>query len=401
MAITNRPRCEAYPFGGPGTFILGNVRHLHDELLSRYAGKVDLIYLDPPFGTGDEFSVKLSSAGEKLKIPTYSDTMGTADYLDMMRQVLCLCRELLSDRGSVYLHIDYRMGAKLRLVMDDIFGESCFQNEIIWAYKSGGRAVKHFSRKHDTILFYKKTKAVYFNISAVGVPRGPMRRNNMKRFVDENGKLCFSIRSGGKTYTYYEDTPVFPTDVWCDIEHMHQRDPERTGYASQKPEALLRRIILASCPEDGLVADLFCGSGTTAAVAAKLGRRFLAVDASPAAMGVVRNRLLADSREASLLNPASSVAPKLTIEYSALPQSSLTAEFSLERKSGSLFVELTDVSSKFGLSFMSLGFVECGAFRPLSYTLSPALGYKLADHTGKSTVLQLCDHAGGMKFFEL
>ena len=284
------PIGEEYPFGGPGKFILGTVQAMAEQLRREYANTVDLIYIDPPFGTGDGFSVKLPGVREKVKIPAYSDSMDTASYLEMMRGVLTLCHDLLKDTGSVYVHIDYRMCARIRLMLDEIFGESCFQNEIIWAYKSGGRSVRHYSRKHDNILFYRKSAKAYFDISAVGVPRGPMKRNTMKRTVDENGKLCFSIRSGGKTYTYYEDTPVYPSDVWVDIEHMHQRDPERTGYATQKPEALLRRIISASCPEGGLVADLFGGSGTTAAVAAKLNRRFLTVDASPASLGIVRKR---------------------------------------------------------------------------------------------------------------
>lgn len=195
------PIGEEYPFGGPGKFILGTVQAMAEQLRQEYANTVDLIYIDPPFGTGDGFSVKLPGVREKVKIPAYSDSMDTASYLEMMRGVLTLCHDLLKDTGSIYVHIDYRMCARIRLMLDEVFGESCFQNEIIWAYKSGGRSVRHYSRKHDNILFYRKSAKAYFDISTVGVPRGPMKRNNMKRTVDENGKLCFSIRSGGKTYT--------------------------------------------------------------------------------------------------------------------------------------------------------------------------------------------------------
>src|SRR5690606_30562996 len=106
-----------------------------------------------------------------------------------------------------------------------------FMNEIIWCYKSGGRSTRYYPRKHDTILFYRKSAKVFFDIYAVGRPRGPEKRNHMKRYIDEDGRVCFSIRSAGKVYTYYEDTPVFPSDVWDDIEHLQQKDSERVGYA--------------------------------------------------------------------------------------------------------------------------------------------------------------------------
>ena len=390
------PVGEEYPFGGPGKFILGTVQAMAEQLRREYANTVDLIYIDPPFGTGDGFSVKLPGVREKVKIPAYSDNMDTASYLEMMCGVLTLCHDLLKDTGSIYVHIDYRMCARIRLMLDEIFGESCFQNEIIWAYKSGGRSVRHYSRKHDNILFYRKSAKAYFDISAVGVPRGPMKRNNMKRTVDENGKLCFSIRSGGKTYTYYEDTPVYPSDVWADIEHMHQRDPERTGYATQKPEALLRRIISASCPEGGLVADLFGGSGTTAAVAAKLNRRFLTIDASPASLGIVRKRLLSAGCDVSLIKQSSALA----LSYPALPEGEFDADFTISRDAFGAYVQLDSFRSKFGLSFMAFGTVDGdGIFRPAEYTLFPTVGSRLSDSACRADTVQLCDNAGGMRFY--
>ena len=223
-----------------------------------------------------------------------------------------------------------------------------------------------------------------------------MKRNNMKRTVDENGKLCFSIRSGGKTYTYYEDTPVYPSDVWADIEHMHQRDPERTGYATQKPEALLRRIISASCPEGGLVADLFGGSGTTAAVAAKLNRRFLTIDASPASLGIVRKRLLSAGCDVSLIKQSSALA----LSYPALPEGEFDADFTFSRDAFGAYVQLDSFRSKFGLSFMAFGTVGSdGIFRPAEYTLFPTVGSRLSDSACKADTVQLCDNAGGVRFY--
>ena len=216
--------------------------------------------------------------------------------------------------------------------------------------------------------------------------------------LDENGKLCFSIRSGGKTYTYYEDTPVYPSDVWADIEHMHQRDPERTGYATQKPEALLRRIISASCPEGGLVADLFGGSGTTAAVAAKLNRRFLTIDASPASLGIVRKRLLSAGCDVSLIKQSSALA----LSYPALPEGEFDADFTFSRDAFGAYVQLDSFRSKFGLSFMAFGTVGSdGIFRPAEYTLFPTVGSRLSDSACKADTVQLCDNAGGMRFYRV
>lgn len=312
---------ERHASGGPGHFILARSEDALPGLIQDYGGQAQLIYLDPPFGTGDIFRIQPDPQQRGNAVPLYHDTLDTKAYLDWMRHILSGCHALLSGSGSLYLHIDYRMSAPLRLMLDEIFGAKNFMNEIIWCYKSGGRSLKHFPRKHDTILFYRKGPAVYFNIHAVGSPRGPEKRNHMKRYVDETGRVCFSIRSGGKTYTYYEDTPIYPSDVWNDIEHLQQKDSERTGYATQKPEALLERILLASSKPGDLVMDLFSGSGTTAAAASRLGRRYVLVDASPFALSTLRRRqlaaaerlpLLAGAHEMRLSYPATRILPSST-----------------------------------------------------------------------------------------
>lgn len=387
---------EIYPVGGPGRFILGLAESIAPSLIEEYAGRITLICIDPPFGTGDSFSVKLPGDRKKLSIPIYSDDISGDEYLALMRRVLEACRELLAPDGSIYVHIDYRMSARLRLMMDEIFGESNFQNEIIWTYKSGGRALRHYSRKHDTIFFYRKSPAVYFNINAVGVPRGPQKRNNMKRTVDETGRVCFSIRSGGKTYTYYEDTPIFPSDVWDDIEHMHQRDPERTGFATQKPSALLRRMILASSREGDIVADFFSGSGTTASTACALGRGYIACDSSPVAMGMLRRRLIESCAEGSFI--ASS--HEMRIEYSTMDGGDIEASFESENSNGRTELTLRSMSSSFGVSFAALGHIdEEGFFRAENYTLVPVAGARLSAANG--SVLLLSDNAGNTRFFKV
>lgn len=267
---------------------------------SAFAGQAQCVYLDPPFMTGEDFFLRMrvgergwATGRDTLTLPAYSDRFATKeDYLAQLRPAVENARMLLGDTGSFFLHLDSRMGAYARILCDQIFGEQHFVNEIIWAYQSGGRSMKRFSRKHDVILFYRKTRKQFFDITAVPLPRSENRSNHMRRCVDENGRTYRTIQSGGKTYTYYDDEPVYPGDVWADVSHLQQKDPQRTGYDTQKPQALLSRIILSSTRPGDLVCDLFGGSGTTAVAAAQHGRRFLIGDASPLALGVIRKRLL-------------------------------------------------------------------------------------------------------------
>lgn len=278
---------EQFPFGN-GRFVCAKSESLMKALVSEYANQATLVYIDPPFCTGSKFTLANGTSRENA----FFDNMSEAKYLQIMRTVLRGAYEILSNEGSIYVHIDYRMSAKIRGILDKIFGESNFQNEIIWAYNSGGRAKHFFPRKHDNILVYKKGKRAYFNIEAVGKPRGTIKRNNMKRSVDTDGRVFFSIKSNGKLYKYYEDDLIYPTDVWTDIGHLQQKDSERVNYPTQKPKELLRRILLASSYEGALVCDFFSGSGTTAIVAEELNRRWLAVDSSPFAAFALRKRLI-------------------------------------------------------------------------------------------------------------
>lgn len=389
---------EIHQNGGPGRFLLARAEEALDPLLAAYEGRVQLIYLDPPFGTGDTFHLQLGRGEKRLKFPVFTDRMEEGRYLEWMRTVLEGCHRLLSPAGSLYLHIDYRMSAKLRLMLDDIFGKSNFMNEIIWCYKSGGRSTRHYPRKHDTILFYRKSAKVYFHIDAVGSPRGPERRNHMKRFVDENGRICFSIRSGGKLYTYYEDTPVYPTDVWTDIEHLQQRDRERVGYGTQKPEALLRRILLASSRPGDLVMDLFSGSGTTAAAASKLGRRFVAVDASPFALYTLRARQLACGSVLSLLEGEHA----LSLAYPP-DDTPVALEHVLARRNGHCRLSVTRAAFPEGhpLVYAALGTAEGERFYPQAVDCAPTLPLKLEMPDAGAPVLQLVDVLGHQAFFQL
>lgn len=289
-------REELHGDGAAGQALLRDARGDY----SAFAGQAQCVYLDPPFMTGEDFFLRMrvgergwATGRDTVTLPAYSDRFAAKeDYLALLRPAVENARMLLNDTGSFFLHLDSRMGAYARILCDQVFGEQHFVNEIIWAYQSGGRSMKRFSRKHDVILFYRKTRRQFFDITAVPLSRSENRSNHMRRCVDENGRTYRTIQSGGKTYTYYDDEPVYPGDVWADVSHLQQKDPQRTGYDTQKPQALLSRIILCSTRPGDLVCDLFGGSGTTAVAAAQQGRRFLIGDVSPGALGVIRKRLL-------------------------------------------------------------------------------------------------------------
>ncbi len=391
---------DLHPSGGDGTFYLAKAEDALSSLLSRYENSVRLIYLDPPFRTGESFKMKIGKGRQAQTVVLYEDKLDETDYLAWLERILRGCHKLLDPRGSIYLHLDYRMSHKARMLLDEIFGESNFMNEIIWAYRSGGRATRCYPRKHDTILFYRKSKKVLFNIKAVGTPRGPERRNHMKRFIDEDGRIGFSIRSNGKTYTYYEDSLIYPSDVWSDIEHLQQKDRERTGFVTQKPEALLKRIIAASSDPGDLVLDLFSGSGTTASAATKLNRRFLAVDQSPVACALLRRRQLGITSEPTLTE---NTAHALLIRY---PADRTPCEIQTERseKGGRCSVQLlkTTFSGKDAAPiYAATGYVDGACFHALHTNCAPKLPIVLplpAEHT---PVLHVVGVHGEQAFFTL
>lgn len=257
-------------------------------LMSGYRGKIDLIYIDPPFAVGADMHVETGSRGSgakgpaRSKVVAYSDRWGRGqqDYYQMIFDRLLLMRELLSERGSIYVHVDYRMSAPIRLMLDEIFSADSFVNEIIWFYKTGGVPQKiGFGRKHDTIYFYaiNPDRAIW---------NGAKERSYLSHRYGFSNVEIFEDR--GRPYTM-----VNCRDVW-EIPALRGNQPERVRYPTQKPEALLERIILASSNPGDLVADFFCGSGTTAVVAQRLGRRWIACDEQRLAVDTARARLSAD-----------------------------------------------------------------------------------------------------------
>ncbi len=275
--------------------IFGDKADTLPVLLTEYATQIDLIYIDPPFMTGRTFA-----SGSQV---AYKDTWGKDidAYLQWLYETLMYLYKLLAEDGSLYIHLDWRTTHYAKVLLDEIFQETVlhgggFRNEIIWHYQSGGRSQKGYARKHDTILLYTKSSKACFHGEKIGERRGTQKRNNMRREIDADGRVSWTIRSAGRVYRYSEDSLMTPSDVWSDIHHLHQRDPERTGYATQKPEALLERIITASSEEGGLVLDCFCGSGVTPFVAERLKRRWLACDASEVSIETTRERLLTHER---------------------------------------------------------------------------------------------------------
>ena len=257
-------------------------------------GKVDLIYIDPPFDSKADYRTKVVLPGLNLQQkPTvieqfaYADTWeeGTISYLKMIYKRLVLMKELLSSNGCIYVHIDWHVGPYVKTILDDIFGKENFVNEIVWSYSWGIRTDSRWNRKHDTIYMYSKSaENIKFNANEVLEERqvSESTANRLKY----KGAL---IKDGNKGRG--DSELALPSDVWY-IATINGMAKERLNYATQKPEALLERIIKASSNEGDLVCDFFGGSGTTAAVVEKLGRRWITCDIGKPASLVMRKRFI-------------------------------------------------------------------------------------------------------------
>tara|TARA_Y100000588_G_C14242706_1_gene920083 strand:- start:855 stop:2693 length:1839 start_codon:yes stop_codon:yes gene_type:complete len=265
-------------------------------------GKVDLIYIDPPYDSKADYRTKIALSESQIEQrPTtieqfaYSDTWieGTSSYLGVLVPRLMLMRELLSERGSIYVHLDWHVNGYVRVVLDEIFGKTNFRNEIIWSYFGFKRSTsKKFPQKHDTIYSYAKNEEYFWKTQYK--PHSP---EYIKRFKpDETGRLCRSDvnpTAGGTRKIYLDEVEGDIVDsVWDDIPPVNPVAKERVDYATQKPEKLLERVIESSCAKDGIVADFFSGSGTTAAVAERLGRRWIVSDLGKPACMITRKRLI-------------------------------------------------------------------------------------------------------------
>ena len=301
---------EVHSGNGPRSslYLCDNERFL-SSFAGQYRGKVKALYIDPPFGTGKAFTCRVPIGEEgwkkkgsrSIQLEAFSDSADKGPYIAKMRSVLGSARDLLRDDALVFVHVDSRVSAYVRLLLDELFGEEGFRSEIIWAYNSGGRTTKTFSRKHDVIYMYSVSRSYGFYPEQIMTLPAQPRSNHMRKHVDPDGRTYRSIRSNGKVYTYYDDEPVMPSDVWTDISHLQQKDPERTGYDTQKPLALLRRIWGASSRNDDTVCDLYCGSCTSMDAASSMGRAFVGTEINPVAANIARRRM--EGREYELVLP--------------------------------------------------------------------------------------------------
>ena len=271
-------------------------------------GGLKLIYIDPPFAVGADFGFNIEIGGETaekkqsiIEEIAYRDTWGKgiSSYLTMMYERLKLMHNLLADNGSIYVHCDWRVSPIMRLICDDVFGLSNFQREIIWSFdtKSGYKsAVDNFIRSHDTILFYSKSRSRIFNKQYL-----PYSEEYKERFkkIDKDGRAYRDDRGSGVKQYLDELKGISVPDVWSDIKSFQQdaTSLEYLNYPTQKPEALLERIIKASSNEGDLIADFFCGSGTTAAVAEKLSRKWITTDLGRFSVHTTRKRMIGIQRE--------------------------------------------------------------------------------------------------------
>ncbi|MCP4245651.1 MAG: site-specific DNA-methyltransferase [bacterium] len=249
-------------------------------------GCCDLIYLDPPFGTGKRRTgASADTQRPSRNNPTGFDDPGNGGPSGMVAELrprLEHIHRVLSERGCLYVHLDWRTVHYVKILLDELFGADNFLNEIVWSYRTGGRATRWFARKHDTILLYARcVKNHTFNV----LREGRYRTQGLN--VDERGRP-YKVTQRGRLY-FHSDGPAL-TDVW-DIPFLSTVANERNGYPTQKPEALLERIIRAGSNPGDLVADLYCGSGTTLAVAKQLGRRYLGCDVNAEAIEITRRRL--------------------------------------------------------------------------------------------------------------
>ncbi len=295
--------------------ILGDNLATMRWLLEHFKEKITLIYIDPPFGTGTAFNLKIKIGEGKystdskywIREPAYKDSWlgGLDSYLEFMYPRLFLMKKLLASHGSMYVHLDWHVVHPIKLLLDEIFGKENFRNQIIWYYPAASaQTKKFFMRSHDVILFYSKSKNYIFNDDAqIYMEYSSRVKDNLKR--DEKG--VYYYRGGShnglklKRKVYIDGKGIFPRDVWLDVPYVRANTLEYQGFSTQKPELLLKRIILASSNEKDLIADFFCGTGTCLAVAEKLGRRWIGCDISKHAVHISRKRIL-DIHEGRDLN---------------------------------------------------------------------------------------------------
>ena len=265
------------------------------HLLKEYRGAIDLIYIDPPFDSKADYVRKVQLKGEKvdgiqqglLEEKQYTDIWEKDEYLQFMYERLLVMKELLSEKGIFVLHCDWHKNSYLRLIMDEVFGSQNFINEIAWRYFMGGKSKDFFARKHDTLFIYGRTEKAKLNVKT-----RERILDYKPTFIDENSliKEFKGVEVKTKEEKYFYTSTVKEDDVW-EISGVFNMSKEYSDYPTQKPLALLEKVIEACTDEGDLVADFFMGSGTTQVVAQKLGRKWIGCDINLGAMQITARRL--------------------------------------------------------------------------------------------------------------
>lgn len=280
----------------------GDNLQVMSHMLKEFRGKIDLIYIDPPFDSKADYKKKIKLKGKEVANDSssfeekqYGDIWTNDEYLQFMYERLILLRELLSETGSIYLHVDYRKAAHLKLMLDEVFGHDNFKNEIIWSFVKGASSKTAFGRKHQNIFYYSKSNnAVKFNLDNVRVAYSEetiaRAKRGEARYTNTNAdEMVVKGKNPGDVWTELAEDE---SDVWEKIFPIQGNSTQNTAYPTQKPESLLERIIKASSDESDIVFDCFMGSGTTQAVAMKLGRRFIGADINLGSVQTTTKRLL-------------------------------------------------------------------------------------------------------------
>lgn len=359
---------------------------------------VDLVYIDPPFASGADYAKKVylrrnSKVAEAIRLTEneldieelrsfeekmYGDIWNKESYLNWMYENLMAIKSIMSDTASIYVHLDWHIGHYVKILMDEVFGEDNFRNEIIWSYPGRERvSLKKFQSKHDVIYFYAKSDDTIINpIKKQWTREDRIIALRRKIYKDEDGREWFwetRSQADGKepTKTYLDEYIAKGgalNDVWSDIQFLRGNDPEREDYATQKPEALLERIIKANSKERMVVADLFGGSGVTAAVANRLGRKFIHVDININSIQTTRDRLLAAKAEFDVMEIKDGVSlyrnPVQTMERLKTLIPGLRNEDALDK-----FWEGSIVDTKYGMTPVYLPNLMDGSTRVLDKPL--------------------------------
>jgi site-specific DNA-methyltransferase (adenine-specific) len=288
--------------------LLGDCLEVIPRLVSE-GSSFDLIYVDPPYNAGGNRGARADRGSRSEGQHAYKDHWGGIDrFLEMLGPRLSAMRDALSDQGSLWVHLDHRAVHEVKVMLDHFFGRSRFQGEIIWVPGNGGRKRTGIPMTHQTLLVYTKTDAFLYDPLSEAL-REPFAETSQRmhfRNVDGEGRRYRERVINGKAYRYFADQGRRLGSVWTDCPAMLANTPlrrESTGYPTQKPEALLERIVLGATTPTSHVLDPMSGSGTTAIVAARHGRIATAIDQSPVAFEVISRRILAERAPSQLPSP--------------------------------------------------------------------------------------------------